>query len=149
KPFSSQYKKVISQNKRKFKAKVTVSDDSAVLEGADFVYTDVWYGLYEAELSEAERIETFFPKYQVSRELLDKTGNKHVKVLHCLPANRGEEITDEVMDADYSLVYEEAENRLTAQRALLAYFIEKPATSVVKKAWLKADLLEFLNERGI
>jgi putrescine carbamoyltransferase len=150
KPFGGLYRKALDENVRKFGGSWSVTEDAdEALRDADFVYTDVWYGLYEAELSEEERMRTFYPKYQVSRALLDKSGNPQIKVMHCLPASRGEEITDEVMDAEYSLVYDEAENRLTAQRGLLVYFLVKQATDQAKQAELKADLTRFLQDKNI
>jgi putrescine carbamoyltransferase len=117
-----------------------VTDDvDKAMAGADFVYSDVWYGLYEAELSEAERLAAFMPKYQVNAELMAKAA-PHAKFLHCLPATRGEEVTDEVLDADYSVAFDQAGNRLTAQRALLVYFLRPEVPHPVKVSAARADL---------
>lgn len=118
---------------------ITVTDDRSALEGADFVYTDVWYGDYEAELGEAERLAVFMPTYQVSAELMAAAG-PGAQFLHCLPATRGEEVTDEVLDSAYSLAFEEAGNRLTAQRALLVYFLRPEPANPHKVAAAKAEL---------
>jgi putrescine carbamoyltransferase len=124
---------------------VTVTDDRSVLQGADFVYTDVWYGDYEAELGEAERLAVFMPDYQVDAELMALAGPQ-AQVLHCLPATRGEEITDEVLDSAASLAFEEAGNRLTAQRALLVYFLRPELADPHKVAAARARLDAVLGE---
>ena len=97
-----------------------VTGDRSAVRGADFIYTDVWYGLYESEMPKEERVRVF-QDYQVNRELM-QLGNLGCKFMHCLPATRGEDVTDEVADSDASLCWEEAGNRLTAMRGLLVYF---------------------------
>lgn len=123
-----------------------VTDDAhKALEGADFVYTDVWYGDYEAELGEAERLAAFMPKYQVSTELMS-LAEPRAKFMHCLPATRGEEVTDEVLDSAVSVAFDEAGNRLTAQRALLAYFLRPEVANPIKVDAIKAELTRLLAE---
>lgn len=114
-------------------ATITLSEDESVLDGADFVYTDVWYGLYDKELQKDEYMKIFYPKYQVNDELLAKTHNPNVKFMHCLPASRGEEVTDSVLDGEHSIVWDEAENRKTAMRAIFVYLLN-PNMKIATKA---------------
>ena len=86
------------------------------VKGADAIYTDVWASMgQEHEL--AERIEYFRP-YQVNETLMAKTG-KQAFFMHCLPAHRGQEVTDSVIESDYSLVFQQAANRLPVEKAIL------------------------------
>ena len=91
------------------------------MEGADAIYTDVWASMGQEDELE-ERIQIFRP-YQVNDALMAKTG-KHTYFMHCLPAHRGLEVTDSVMDADYSLVFHQAANRLPAEKAVLISVLE-------------------------
>lgn len=119
---SDDYLKIGRANNQRYGGSVHVSDNPAVLKGADFIYTDVWYGLYDKETPKEVYMRDFYPKYQVNSELLAATGNEHAKFMHCLPANRGEEVTDDVLDGPHSIAWDQAENRLTAQRGLVLYF---------------------------
>lgn len=103
---------------RRWGASVRVlTDPHEAVAGAQVVYTDVWASMgQEAQREERRRA---FQGFQVNRRLLDRADPEAV-VLHCLPAHRGEEITDEVLDGPQSAVLDQAENRLHAQKAVLA-----------------------------
>ncbi|MDR0783121.1 MAG: putrescine carbamoyltransferase [Propionibacteriaceae bacterium] len=129
--------------------KVSMTEDrQAALEGADFVYTDVWYGLYDAELSLEERMAIFYPTYQVTPELMALAA-PGAMFLHCLPAARGEEVVDEVMDAAYSLCWSQAENRKHAIRALLAKLCPVPNLDDATRGEVKADINAILARLGL
>ncbi|MGB9920016.1 MAG: ornithine carbamoyltransferase [Moorellales bacterium] len=95
---------------------VITEDPLAAAEAADVLYTDVWASM--GQEAQAEERRAVFRPYQLNRELVARAA-KNVLVMHCLPAHRGEEITDEVIDGPRSVVWDQAENRLHAQKALL------------------------------
>ncbi|MEW6580155.1 MAG: ornithine carbamoyltransferase [Chloroflexota bacterium] len=100
---------------------VAVTDDPlAAVTGADVVYTDTWTSM--GQEAEAEQRRAIFPPYQVNEALLSHAA-EHAIVLHCLPAHRGEEITDEVADGPQSRLFPQAENRLHAQKAILVHLL--------------------------
>lgn len=110
------------KNNEKYGGSCIWSEDPECLKGADFIYTDVWYGLYDKETPKEVYMADFYPKFQVNDELMASTGNPNCKFMHCLPASRNEEVTDSVLDGPNSVAWDEAENRLTAQRGLVLYF---------------------------
>jgi putrescine carbamoyltransferase len=99
---------------------VTLTEDveNAVAE-ADFVYTDLWWWV-DQEHEIPERRAAFMPRYQVNAELMSRAP-AHAKFMHCLPASRGVEVTDAVIDSPQSLVFDQAENRLHAEKGILAW----------------------------
>lgn len=98
-------------------AKITVEHDpKKAVKDADAVYTDVWASMGQ-EAETALRRQIFMP-YQVNDELMSYA-KKDAIFMHCLPAHRGDEVTDSVVDAPYSVVFQEAENRLHAQKAIM------------------------------
>ena len=94
-----------------------VEDPVKAVQDADVLYADIWASMGQ-EKEQNERIEAF-KHYQINTELLQKAAPGAI-VLHCLPAHRGEEITDEVIDGPHSVVFDEAENRLHAHKAIMA-----------------------------
>ena len=97
-------------------SKIAVGTDLALVEGADAVYTDVWASMGQEAEAEARR-RVFLP-YQVNAALMARAGADAV-FMHCLPAHRGDEVTDEVADSPQSVIFEQAENRLHAQKAVM------------------------------
>ncbi len=101
----------------KYKPEIT-NDPSKAAKDADIVYTDTWVSMGQED--EAEKRKQIFPPFQVNKKLL---GN--ALFMHCLPAYRGLEVTDEVMDGNQSIIFDEAENRLHAQNALILKLLGK------------------------
>ncbi len=98
-----------------------LSDPIEAVKDADVIYTDVWASM--GQEAEAEERKKIFRPYQVNAALL-KHAKKEVKVMHCLPAHRGDEITDEVLDGPHSIVFDEAENRMHVQKAIMVKLVE-------------------------
>jgi ornithine carbamoyltransferase len=97
-------------------ARITVTTDREAVRGADAVYTDVWASM--GQEAEAEARRRAFAPYQVNAALMAVAGPDAI-FMHCLPAHRGDEVTDEVADAPQSVIFQEAENRLHAQKAVM------------------------------
>jgi ornithine carbamoyltransferase len=95
-------------------------DPESAVAGADIVITDTWASMGQED-EHAERVSVFEP-YRVDAALMAKAA-EGAAFMHCLPAHRGEEVVDDVMDAECSLVFDEAENRLHAQKALLSLLL--------------------------
>ena len=98
-----------------------IHDPRVAARGADVLYTDVWASMGQED-ERARRLRDF-QGFQIDGALVDLAG-RDVVVMHCLPAHRGEEITDEVMDGPRSIVFDEAENRLHMQKAILVKLLE-------------------------
>ncbi len=96
---------------------VVTQDPIAAVEGAQVVYTDVWASMGQEDSAD-QRIPVFQP-YQVNQQLINHADPQAI-ILHCLPAHRGEEITTEAIESERSRVWDQAENRMHAQKALLA-----------------------------
>ena len=110
-----------NENSKEFNSEIQIVHDpqDAVLD-ADVIYTDTWVSM--GLETEAEERRKTFPRFQVNEELL-MSASKNVIVMHCLPAHRGHEITDDVMDGPNSVVWDQAENRLHAQKAILTLLL--------------------------
>jgi ornithine carbamoyltransferase len=121
-PVGYEAKPLVLQQAHKFAAEsggtiVTTHDPHAAVADADVIYTDVWTSMGQ-ETEKAQRL-LVFPPFQINAQLI-ALGKATAIVMHCLPAHRGEEITDEVADGPQSVLFDQAENRMHAQKAILA-----------------------------
>ncbi|MBI4313811.1 MAG: ornithine carbamoyltransferase [Candidatus Omnitrophica bacterium] len=102
-------------------AKITLTHNAKeAAAGASVLYTDVWVSMGQ-EKERAKRLKSFKP-YQLNKQLA-ALAEKRYAVMHCLPAHRGEEVTDEVLDSPHSIIYDQAENRLHLQKAILLWLL--------------------------
>jgi putrescine carbamoyltransferase len=121
------------------------SDPIAAVRNADFIYTDLWWWVgQEDEIP--ERRAAFMPDYQVNTDLFNQAP-AHAKFMHCLPASRGVEATDEVLDNPRSIIFDQSENRLHTEKGLLVYLIyprlKRPSEEL--RAYHKGQVESFLN----
>lgn len=140
---------IAKTNTELYGGSLTITEDVvAAVKNADFIYTDLWWWVgQEAEIP--DRTAAFMPKYQVNDTLLD-AAPAHVKFMHCLPASRGVEVTDAVLDGPRSIAFDQAENRLHTEKALLVHFVlphlKLPSSNLL--AWHSAKVADFLERVG-
>ena len=111
---------LVNQAKQKSKIEISHSPETAI-KNSDIVYTDVWASMGQKE--EAGNRKEIFGKFQVNKKLM-KIAGKHALFMHCLPAERGVEVTSEVCDSDYSIIFDQAENRMHAQNAIMLKLLQ-------------------------
>jgi len=115
------------------------SSDLDAVKGADAIYTDVWASMGQED-EFAERLE-IFRSYQINEKLMAKTG-KQTLFMHCLPAHRGQEVTDSIIESENSVVFEQAANRLPVEKAVLVTYMgvgenERAPRRTTKAAYYK------------
>ncbi|MFW5829593.1 MAG: ornithine carbamoyltransferase [Planctomycetota bacterium] len=108
-----------------------VHDPITAVTGADVLYSDVWTSMGQ-EAEKAERLRAF-QGYQINDQLLAKASDR-VRIMHCLPAHRGEEITDAAFESERSIIFDQAENRMHAQKAVMRLLLAEDRDEVIKAA---------------
>jgi ornithine carbamoyltransferase len=118
---------------KEYLSKIQVTEDPyEAVKDADVIYTDVFVSMGQEKEKEF-RLKAFLPRYQVNSELLKHVGREDFIVMHCLPAHRGEEITDEVVESKNSVVFDQAENRLHTSKAVLLHLLYPEWTKYLGK----------------
>ena len=108
---------LVDKAKKKGISDISIEHDPFIgIKGSDIIYTDVWASMGQKE--EAQLRKKIFEPYQVNKKLFNAT-NKDTLFMHCLPAERGVEVTDEICNAPYSIIFDQAENRMHAQNAII------------------------------
>ncbi len=117
-------RKRVEKTKEAGVSEVIITDDPySQIEGVDVIYTDVWASMGQKDQIE-ERLKVFEP-YRVTSEMLKATGRTDTIFMHCLPAERGREVTDEVIESKQSVVFQQAENRMHLQNSLICFIMDK------------------------
>ena len=111
------------------KIEITHSPQSAAM-GAHVIYSDVWTSMGQEE--EAEKRLRDFKGFQINQQITQCAHEKYI-FMHCLPAHRGQEVTADVIDGEHSIVFDQAENRLHVQKALLAFLMKSSRKQGAKK----------------
>ena len=137
------------QNCRDSGGSLRVTDDPlAAVREADFIYTDLWWWVGQEDQI-PERRAAFMPGYQINKTLFERAPS-HCKFMHCLPASRGVEATDEVMDHPRSIIFDQSENRLHTEKGLLAYLVyprlKRPTEELT--AHHRSQIMALLEETG-
>jgi len=140
------------QNCRESGGALTITADPvAAVKEADYIYTDLWWWVGQEDQI-PERQAAFMPAYQVNQSLFEKAPS-HCKFMHCLPASRGVEASDAVMDHPRSIIFDQSENRLHTEKGLLVYFVypRLPRPSQELQTYHKGQIEAFIHslKRGI
>ncbi len=143
----AEWLKIAQENCKISDGTVQVTEDPiAAVKDADFIYTDLWWWVGQEE-EIPDRRKAFMPRYQVNADLM-KHAPTHCKFMHCLPASRGVEATDEVMDSANSIIFDQAENRLHTEKGLLVWLayprLKRPSSEL--KAYHSGQIQEFLEK---
>lgn len=116
------WRSIAQENCQKSGGSLTITKDlEQAVKEADFVYTDLWWWVGQEDQIPRRR-KAFMPIYQVDMDLF-KQAPAHCKFMHCLPASRGVEVTDEVMDSPRSIIFDQSENRLHTEKGLLSWLV--------------------------